>query len=431
MRLSSSRSFSRLLAAASTAAVITSGCGSNATVGAGRPQVPANFVNPFIRQHEKQNPNWIRLANNGEYSGGITIGPDGAVWISSNDSITRTDYWRTMKTFSLPGGTSPYGIQAGSDGNIWFAEFAISSIGKMNPVTGSVVNYAVPSGGQPLDLSPGPDQNLWFDEPDNSNNLIGRISMTGNVTEFSGSTGQPLAIAVGPDGDVYFGEYHPGGMVGRITPSGTITERSLGGFNAIAQPMITGSDGNVYFETYMNATLYLGEITSGFNITEYPFPSGAPAAGAIGTGPDGNVWLSSNVNSGMEFTTFDIATKKFLPPAITSPGRTFSYVGQFITGHDGNIWWPGPKYEYVYVYHLITATPSSLTFTAAGQQQTVTASESNFSGTLTATSSNASVATVSAGSSNTFVVTSVGAGAAIVRIFDGQHNNFAVPVKVQ
>ena len=58
-----------------------------------------------------------------------------------------------------------------------------------------------------------------------SGNKIGRITPTGTITEFPIPTAssQPVGIAAGPDGNLWFTEYN-GDQIGRITPAGTITE---------------------------------------------------------------------------------------------------------------------------------------------------------------------------------------------------------------
>jgi streptogramin lyase len=63
----------------------------------------------------------------------------------------------------------------------------------------------------------GPDGNLWFTEY--WGNKIGRITPTGTITEFpiptkgAGSVG----IALGPDGNLWFTEFATN-KIGRVTP---------------------------------------------------------------------------------------------------------------------------------------------------------------------------------------------------------------------
>jgi len=125
------------------------------------------------------------MPDNAPYgSGGITVGPDGRIWTTTNNSITRVDYWRTMQSFGALGQSEP-AIAAGPDGNLWFTEFSAGAIGRLNPATGKVDSFPDPSGGQPINIIAGPDGNMWFTERSSPGNIIGRISMSGVIKEFS------------------------------------------------------------------------------------------------------------------------------------------------------------------------------------------------------------------------------------------------------
>jgi len=73
----------------------------------------------------------------------------------------------------------------------------------------------------------GSDGNLWFTEW--RGNKIGRITLTGQITEFpvprANAGVEDLALA--SDGNIYFDEFKSPGSIGRITPAGVITEFAL------------------------------------------------------------------------------------------------------------------------------------------------------------------------------------------------------------
>src|SRR3989442_498675 len=75
-------------------------------------------------------------------------------------------------------------------------------------------------------ITAGPDGNLWFTEF--NGNRIGRIPPTGVITEFPLSTvdSRPAGITAGPDGNLWFTEA-VGNQIGRITPGGVLTEFPL------------------------------------------------------------------------------------------------------------------------------------------------------------------------------------------------------------
>jgi streptogramin lyase len=424
-RTPASRSL-RLVSLSATAALLLTSCGHNSAISAGAGDFSGSGgIIPLIRQGSSFYPNWIRLPLKAPYgSGGITLGPDGRIWTTTINSITRVDYWRTMQVFGAYGQSEP-AIAAGPDGNIWFTEFSSGAIGRVNPTTGKLDSFPDPSGGQPINLIAGPDGNMWFTERDSPGKIIGRISMSGVIKEFSATAGNPDALAAGPDGDVYFSD---GADVGRITSSGQITEQPLA-YSSVSYA--TGPDGNVYLISY-NGAYQLSRISTGFKIDTYAWPSGGVEPGPMCAGPDGNMWILGTLNNHVVFTMFDVSTQTFLSSKITSPITKNFPLGGVVTGLDGNLWWVSTNRLDVYVYHLISASPSQLTFSAPGQQQTVSASETNFSGTLTAWSSNTRVATVMpGGGTNNFVVTSVAAGSAYIWINDGHHNTLGVKAVVQ
>ena len=423
---------SSLLIAASSAALLVSACGHNVATNATSGSPGNGGVIPLIRQgHSDFYPTWIRLPTTGTgYGSGITLGADGTVWVANGNNLTRINYWRQMQTFAL-GNTGAGDIATGPDGNIWYADFSAHAVGRLNPTTGKVDLFPTPSGGQPLYLIRGPDGNMWFTEPQSAGKFIGRITMAGVITEFAATIASPAELAAGPDGDIYFGEYGGGSgdIVGRITPAGKITERSISGIGSTFT-FATGPDGNVYFIDDAG----FAAIMSGFQVVQYAFPSSGGLPGPVAGGPDGNVWVAgtSNDNKHVILSIFDVHSKQWLSFSPTSPSKQYKAVGEMITGRDGNLWWTDLNQTDVYVYHAITASPDPLLFSAPGQQQTLTASETNFSGTLTAVSSNPGIVTVKNGNApNTFTATSVAPGDTFITIYDGHFNSLGVHVVVQ
>jgi streptogramin lyase len=94
------------------------------------------------------------------------------------------------------------------------------------------------------------DGNLWFTERDNPGR-IGRITPSGTITEFTTgltSNSRPWGITAGPDGNLWFTEQNSPSRIGRITPSGTITEFSTGlSTNGLLSGITAGPDGNLWF----------------------------------------------------------------------------------------------------------------------------------------------------------------------------------------
>jgi streptogramin lyase len=93
----------------------------------------------------------------------------------------------TIATFPLPTpGASPGGITLGPEGALWFTENGAGKIGRIT-TSGAVAEFALPSPGSlmsvPNDIVPGPNGALWFTEL--RANKIGRITTQGTITEFA------------------------------------------------------------------------------------------------------------------------------------------------------------------------------------------------------------------------------------------------------
>src|SRR5581483_8285365 len=93
--------------------------------------------------------------------------------------------------------SNPVGITSGPDGALWFTEFSSNKVGRIS-ISGTVTELAAPQScyGGPQGITGGPDGALWLTQ--NQGNDIGRLTTTGvgNVytihTTFGGPCGQPL-----------------------------------------------------------------------------------------------------------------------------------------------------------------------------------------------------------------------------------------------
>ncbi len=184
------------------------------------------------------------------------------------------------------------------------------------------------------DITAGSDGNLWFAESQGSGK-IGRISPSGTITEFAtGLSRPPEGMAAGPDGNVWFTAYVGGDRIGRITPTGTVTEFTAG-LTSNSQPtsIAAGPDGNLWFTERSNAAI--GRITPAGTITEFTAgltPNSQPES--IALGPDGALWFTEGANPGRigRITTAGVVTEY-------STGLTLNArPNQIAAGLDGALW---------------------------------------------------------------------------------------------
>ena len=162
-------------------------------------------------------------------------------------------------------------------------------------------------------------------------------------TTFSG----PFSIVAGPDGNLWFTESGSPATrrIGRITPSGTITEFTTPSLNKRPQGMTVGPDGAIWFCAPGGATDHIGRATTAGVITEIPVPTMSGPT-EIALGPDGNFWIGDGffrihrMTPGGAVTTF--------PTIAASPVR-------IARGADGNVW-----YTDVFNHRIGRVTPAGV-----------------------------------------------------------------------
>ena len=294
-----------------------------------------------MRLTEYQVPIPPPIAGGGPAS--IAAGPDGSVWFTegNGDLENGTRFGRVTPTgvitdFSIPAllcwaGFGLLGdIVTGSDGNLWIAEYSGSKIWRTT-TTGVMTSFPLSAGSSPLGMTLGPDGNLWFTERF-ANYRIGKITPTGLITEFSIPTSGswPYYIAAGPDGALWFTE-NAASKIGRITTGGVITEFSLPP-SGLGDPLgiTAGTDGNLWF-TESNANR-IARITTGGIITEFPVPTSGASPILITSGPDGNLWFAERYGNQIgRVTTAGVVTEFSVPTANSQPYA-------ITVGPDCNLW---------------------------------------------------------------------------------------------
>ena len=207
-------------------------------------------------------------------STGITMGPDGRLWLLdfggeyvqgartnggvfaltlSNAVVTGGSYYNSNLTVH----SRPVVIKTGPDGNLYFSEQLAGKIGRITTNGAITEATATPTNVQPFDITTGPDGAIWFTEA--NTNALGRIDPANftNVVQFSlptNNTGglvgdEPNGIVLGKDGNLYYTD-SPGGIIGRVTVNGTnltVVQFYTPTTNAEPWRVATGPDGNIWF----------------------------------------------------------------------------------------------------------------------------------------------------------------------------------------
>jgi len=233
-----------------------------------------------------------------------------------------------------------------------------------------IAEYPVPLASKDLTgIAAGADGNMWFLE---GAGRVGKISPSGAVTEYtlpgyttSGLGPVPLNITAGSDGNAWFTEA-AAGDIGRITPAGTVTTypTTSNGIPTGPDSIALGNDGAVWFSEDGELGDSIGKITTSGAVTQYALPEGVYVQ-HVAVGPDGNMWFSTgttNPTTGAfiaayfgEITPQGVITEYEIPDQ--------SVPEDFVTGPDGNIWfidntgYPGQICKYVPSTGAITTYP--------------------------------------------------------------------------
>ena len=171
----------------------------------------------------------VPVSGSGSGPTNLAVAPGGGtVWYVDGNQVgaalVAVPHTVTLVT-TLGAGMTPYGITAGSDGNMWVGvpNIPCCNSGFVARITtgASPTVTQIPVSGAPSSITSGPDGNLWVTL---ANNRIGRVVPGPNtVTTYAIpnptlSTSGPVAITTGSDGNMWFLE-SPDGDIGRFSPS--------------------------------------------------------------------------------------------------------------------------------------------------------------------------------------------------------------------
>lgn len=172
-------------------------------------------------------------------------------------------------------------------------------------------------------------------------------SQVGQITLYHLPHGyyQPTSIITGPDGNLWFENhtvstiYQGMDYLGRITPSGQITEYPEkeppcgGDFGYYPQTLIVGPDGDLWTMGCFRLTL-LRINPRTLQMTLFTFGNFSYSGEGLTVGSDGNLWLLESIgnNSIDRFSLKDHSLTVF--PIPTQTGEAHSLT----SGADGNLW---------------------------------------------------------------------------------------------
>lgn len=244
---------------------------------------------------------------------------------------------------------NPTMIVSGPGGDLWFAE-GTPYVERLTP-SGTFTTFAASA--DPFDqtgddiehgIAVGPDGNLWVTQRFswvNSSTRVGgvvaRVTPSGTVSYFSvpsatqGYTPGPLPyeIVSGPNSDLWFTE-KDGNRIASATTSGVMHEFTVPTASSSPTGIVVGPDGNLWFTE--SASDKIGRMTPSGTFTEYAVTVGSQPLDIV-VGPDNNLWFSElGTNKIGTITTAGTGYAEFATPTANSEP-----VG-ITKGPDGALW---------------------------------------------------------------------------------------------
>ena len=226
---------------------------------------------------------------------------------------------------------------------MWFTERYCDKVGKITPA-GIVTEYSLPAGSEPYGIAAGSNV-MWFTEA--GTHKIGKISMAGAVTQYAmPAAGYPAGITFGRDGNLWIADFSLD-SVWKMSTLGVFTKYSIGISNAGAEWIAAGSDGNLWVTVNRRRSdpSFQGKIvkvtTAGISTAYSAGGSPGETPWDITVGPDGDLWYSLFGMTGAEgnkiarMSVADGSTQTFK----VASGDPYSGPWGITAGYDGNIWY--------------------------------------------------------------------------------------------
>jgi virginiamycin B lyase len=197
----------------------------------------------------------------------ITVGPDNQIWVSASNgggAVVRinpadpTD----KQGHGGYGVANPAGIAAGPDGKIWLGDSTNQAVVRIKPadMTEEATSDIPLPGFNVRNLTPGPDGNVWVTE---FGGLIARVTPSGTVSPFDPAGGASWDIILGPDGNLWYTV--PEGndsKIGRITPAGELGTQYDVSDVGDQRGITVGPDGALWFSEVKGSPPGHGRNTS-------------------------------------------------------------------------------------------------------------------------------------------------------------------------
>ena len=171
----------------------------------------------------------------------------------------------------------------------------IVSLAQAAPI-GTLKQFRIPTAnGNPAEITQGSDGNFWFTEshvnpPQSDNHHVGRVTPSGAITEFLVCQFCfPSDIVQGPGDVLYFTKSDPG--LGRIATTGTVLPDVVPPNTAANGNGVAAFGNDVYFAAFNTNSIWRYNAVSGA-FTEFAIPTPGAIPYDVATAADGTVWFT-------------------------------------------------------------------------------------------------------------------------------------------
>ncbi len=247
------------------------------------------------------------------------VGTDGAAWYTdqTNSFIGRMDpLTEQIVDYATPTpGSGPHGITVSADGFVWYTGQDVGRLGRVHPQTGVITEYVMPANANRPHTPIAHRGAIWFTAQTNA--TYGRFDPSTTQTQVwnAPAGSRPYGIAPSPDGSLWIALFGTN-RLGRVdTTTGALTLFTLPNTGARPRRIVVSNDGLVYYTDFARG--YLGRLDPATSqVREWQTPAGQPYG--IWTGSDGRVWCHASASNLM--VAFDPRTEQMQTVTIPTAG---------------------------------------------------------------------------------------------------------------
>jgi virginiamycin B lyase len=253
---------------------------------------------------------------------------DGSIWWAGQygNTVGRLDpATGAMKEFALPSMARPHSIVEDKFGNVWYTGNANGTVGKLDPKTGKITAYPMPDPAARDPHTPIFDLkgNLWFSIQ--QSNMVGRLAPdTGEIKLFMMDRPRslPYGMQLDSKGTVWTNFYGTNGFASFNPDTLEKREYYLPNEATRARRHVIAPDDTLWYVD--SARGYIGQFNPTTNQTkEWASPSGGQSHPYAIAFVDGIVWYNESGQRPDALVSFDPKTEKFLSWPIPS-GQVFA-----------------------------------------------------------------------------------------------------------